>query len=125
MAGLSDLIERAARLRGYDCLVTDGYPLYLDKARRFPGRTFILGADALARMLDPAWGVPPEQLLAEFESLGTRLRVAGRVVDGVWTTFDDLLRERIPARFFGLFDEPIGGRSDISSTELRAARPRE
>ena len=36
-------------------LITRGLPLFLDKAEAFPGFSFILGVDALSRMLDPRY----------------------------------------------------------------------
>ena len=80
---MGDLLARAKLLRGQRRLFTEGDPLYLDKARRFPGRTFLIGVDALSRMLDPRWGTPVEPMLEEFQRLEARFRVAGRLVDGV------------------------------------------
>lgn len=78
-----ECIERAKLLEGFDRMFTQDDPLYLDKARRFPGATFIVGVDALERMLDPVWGVPVEPLLNEFRELGTKFLVADRAVGGV------------------------------------------
>jgi hypothetical protein len=74
-----------------------------------------LGVDALIRMLDPSWGPNVGEMLETFRSLGTRFYVVGRVVDGRWTTIDDV---PIPNGFRRLF-ESVGGRHDVSSTELR------
>jgi nicotinic acid mononucleotide adenylyltransferase len=112
-----ELLLRAKLLAGHDRLFTEGDPLYIDKARRFPGRTFLIGADALARMLDPAWGPAVEPMLEELAHLGTRFRVNGRMVDGQFLSPSHVV-EQVPERFRSLF-ETVAGRWDISSTEVR------
>lgn len=78
-----EMARRAAQIRQEGAvLFTEGDPLYIDKARRFPGRAFIIGVDALERMLDPKWGPAVEPMLAEFAALGTTFYVAPRIVDG-------------------------------------------
>ena len=67
-------------------------------------------------MLDPAWGPPIREMLAELRALGTRFHVAGRMIGGRWTTLDDV---PIPVAFSDLFTA-IDGRHDVSSSELRA-----
>jgi len=115
-----DLLDRVASIRlvggrGRRIVLTERDPLFIDKARQFPGAGIALGVDALIRMLDPSWGPNVREMLETFRSLGTRFYVAGRVVDGRWTTIDDV---PIPDGFRRLF-ESVGGRHDISSTELR------
>ena len=75
-------MERAKLLEGYARLFTQNDPLYLDKARKFPGAKIVVGVDALIRMLDPKWGVAVEPLIAEFRALGTKFLVADREVNG-------------------------------------------
>jgi len=116
-----DLLDRVASIRlvggrGRPIVLTERDPLFIDKARQFPGAGIALGVDALIRMLDPSWGPNVAEMLETFRSLGTRFYVAGRVVDGRWTTIDDV---PIPDGFRHLF-ESVGGRHDISSTELRS-----
>lgn len=77
-----ECIERAKLLEGFDRMFTQDDPLYLDKARRFPGAAFVVGADAMERMLDPKWGVAVEPLLNEFRTLGTKFLVADREMNG-------------------------------------------
>jgi hypothetical protein len=103
-------------LRGQDALFSRGEPLYLDKARRYPACAFVLGTDALLRLLDPKWGIDPTTLIAEFRALGTRFYVASRVVEGELVTLRDL-----PEAPRDLCTE-LPGRWDISSTALRDAR---
>jgi hypothetical protein len=115
---VGDMLRRARALAGHARLFTEGDPLYIDKARRFPGRTFLVGADALARMLDPRWGTPVGPMLDELARLGARFRVSARVVDGVETTLAELI-DRVPPEHREMF-AGVTGRWDVSSTELRA-----
>lgn len=92
-------------------------PLFLDKARKRPGSTFIIGADTMQRMLDPVWGVDPEALIAEFENLKTKFLVMGRLIDDKWLTCRDIPMPRWTSQ---LLFQPLGGRVDVSSTQLRA-----
>jgi hypothetical protein len=114
---VAELLCRAKMLRGWARVFTQGDPLYLDKARRFPGVPFVVGADALLRMLDARWGVAVDPLLAELRSLGTRFYVVGRLVDGAFVTCEDAMR-RVPEAYRDLF---VGaeGRWDASSTAER------
>jgi hypothetical protein len=121
-----DLLDRVASIRllggrGRPIILTERDPLFIDKARQFPGAGIALGADALIRMLDPSWGPNVGEMLETFRALGTRFYVVGRVVDGRWTTIDDV---PIPDGFRRLF-EPVDGRHDVSSTALRGLREAE
>lgn len=113
---LSEMLGRVRHFQGRrDLLFLEGEQLYLDKARRFPGSTIILGTDALVRMLDPKWGVETVPLLMEFQDLGIRFKVGLRGTD----TFDEM---PIPAEFRHMFTPlPRTKYADLSSTQLRAA----
>jgi nicotinic acid mononucleotide adenylyltransferase len=110
----ADVLQRAARIngRGVDLLVTENLPLYIDKARRYPGVGFAIGADAALRMLDPKWGPNVDEMIGEFFRLGTRFYVFDR---GNLKASDIVSHEREH-----LFI-PVPGQWDISSSELRAA----
>jgi hypothetical protein len=115
-----DLLDRVASIRlGAErtrpIVLTERDPLFIDKARQFPGAGIALGVDGLIRMLDRSWGPNVVDMLEIFRALGTRFYVAGRSVGGHWTTIDDVA---IPVRFRDLF-ESVEGRHDVSSTELR------
>lgn len=121
------LLQRAKLLQGYDRLFTRKEPMYLDKARAFPGIPLVLGADAMVRMLDPKWGVDLEKMFKEFKKLDTKLLVAGRTIDDKFVTVDDISRDLRLANphIWGHAQSvmlPISGRFDISSTELRAKK---
>lgn len=115
-----DLLDRIASIRlgggrTRTIVLTERDPLFIDKARQFPGAGIALGVDALVRMLDPSWGPNVGEMLETFRALGTRFYVVGRSIDGHWTTIDDV---PIPDRFRRLF-ESVEGRHDVSSTALR------
>lgn len=120
---VQELLQRAKMLQGHNRLFTSSLPLYLDKARKYPGAAIIMGADAALRMLDPKWGVDVESLLSEFITLGTKFYIMGRMVGDKFTTVRDIM-----ATFAGndklllcgdtLFYH-LRGRVDMSSTELR------
>jgi nicotinic acid mononucleotide adenylyltransferase len=97
---------------------THDEPLFLDKARKRPGSVFLIGADTMQRMLDPKWGPDIPAMLLELKNLGVKFLVMDRLVD------DKLLTCRnvpVPWPHGDLFD-PLAGRVDISSSELRTPK---
>lgn len=118
---LAELLQRAKLLRGHRRLFTQGDALYIDKARRFPGRPLVIGADALLRMLDPQWGPEPLPMVCEFSELGTTLLVVGREIDDRFMTAHNVLDAAgVPPDLRDGFRD-VPGQWDLSSTELRAA----
>lgn len=121
---IQDLLKRAKLLQGFDRFFTRKEPYYLDKARAFPGVPFVLGADAMVRMLDPKWGIQPVDLFKQFIDLDTKLLVAGRTIGDKFVTCEDILndlRKEQPGVWTLAHNVlmPLEGRWDISSTELR------
>jgi len=118
-----DMLGRVHGLRHRSLLFTSGDPFYIDKARKYPGRPILLGADALERLLDPKWGHDPAALLKELEKLGTQLFVFPRVVDGrTLTAWNILQNAKLPDAGRGRVVFSMNAPTwDISSTELRAA----
>lgn len=118
----AEMLQRAAMMRnaGHRCnfLLTEGDGRYLDKARRFPGACFILGADALDRMLDPSWGVETSALVKELDYLNAWFFVPGRLVDGTFLTCQDVLKKWNITNDGTIFI-PVDYRMDLSSTEIR------
>jgi hypothetical protein len=98
-------------------------PLFVQKAERFPGATFVIGADTAVRIVSPRYydGGEPRMLaaLGRMRELGCRFLVACRTDERrqCWRLAD----VPIPASFVELFAEipPEAFRRDISSTELR------
>lgn len=114
---VQELLQRAKMLKGYDVLFTKDIPMYLEKARAYPGMALLMGADTMQRILDPKWGINVPGMLKEFRSLHTKLYVSGRMIDGKWTTVHDLINDNSNMDF-NIFRE-LDGRWDISSSELR------
>ena len=117
---LPEMLGRVRHFLGKrEVLFTEGYPLYLDKARRFPGATIVLGSDALRRMLDPQWGVEVVPMLNEFRKLGTRFEVGLR-------NDDTIASIPIPREFLDLFTVLPRSvlYSKLSSTQIRQAQGR-
>jgi len=122
------VLERLAQFAGRWPVIASNAPTFVEKARLFPGSTFVVGLDTAERILHPRYygslgtGSSEENLtaaLAEIQALGCRFLVAGRV--GESGDFRHLQDLNIPAQFTGLF-EPIPDRlfrKDISSSELR------
>ena len=101
-------------------------PTFIEKARQFPGTTFVVGVDTLIRIVEPRYyggsAAARDEALAELAELGTRFVVFGRRLDSRFVTLKDLaLPPGLAARCIEVtqdeFDEPV------SSTELRQRRP--
>jgi hypothetical protein len=97
-------------------------PTFVQKAELFPGRTFVLGADTAARVVQPRYygdDAAMERALDAIRDCGCRFFVGGRVDrDG---RFVDVGGIQIPVRYRDLFTG-VGEaefRVDVSSTELR------
>lgn len=122
---VQDMLKRAKLLHGHDRFFSTSIPMYIDKARAYPGMSLLLGADAMVRMLDPKWGMDVYELFNEFDNLDTTLLVAGRMIGDKFVTRDDILQDLKP--LYRLQDwsmmrdvmQSVDGRFDISSTELR------
>lgn len=110
---------RAERWKNQSRMVefTHDEPLFLDKARRRPGSIFLIGADTMERMLDPKWGTDIDEMLREMKNLEVKFLVMGRVVDGEFKTCRDI---EVPWPHGNLF-EPLEGRLDLSSSQIREA----
>ena len=101
-------------------LFTEGDALFLEKAKRFPNRTFVVGADTLIRLFDPIWGPTREELARGFQEIGTSFAVFGREIDGTWLSAREAInRVYLP---IGPGFQPIEGRWDVSSSELRSGK---
>jgi hypothetical protein len=100
-------------------------PTFLEKSRLFPGAVFVVGIDTAVRIVDPRfYGGSVERMrtaLQEIRAHGARFLVAGRLVG---ERFTELAQAEIPEEFRDLFMAiPCEMfRTDISSTQLRAAQ---
>ena len=116
--------RRLAQFAGKWPVVVTRAPVFYQKARLFPGCTFVIGRDTAARLVEPRYyGGEDSRMvtaLEEVRRLGCRFLVAGRVAGGEFHTLADI---PIPRGFDDLFT-PIPEsrfRCDLSSTELRQA----
>lgn len=111
----AELLYRVAHINaaGHDAIITEGLPLYIDKARRWPGVHFCIGADAALRMLDPKWGPEVEPMLVDFAMLETRFLVFERGE----STLEQIWGSGIYRSIF----YKMNGAWPVSSSELRAA----
>ena len=97
-------------------------PKFVEKARLFPGKTFVIGFDTAIRILEPRFYNGSEKdMRASLEavgSLGCQFLVAGRLMDSGFQSVRDL---PVPTEFQDLFlaipEEKF--REDISSSGIR------
>ncbi len=123
---VATILGRIAQFAGRYTILISNAPTFVEKARLFPGATFLVGYDTASRILQPRYyGSSHENMLAALASIRDNrccFLVAGRLGDnGRFQQTGDL---PIPPAFVDLF-QPIPGhrfRVDISSTELRQAR---
>ncbi len=117
------VIARVTQFAGRYPVYATNAPTFVEKARLFPGVTFVVGHDTAVRVLNPRYyGEDPNAMLSalrEIQSLGGRFLVGGRVNrQGKFLEISDLA---IPAELNGMFQGIPRDqfRKDISSTELR------
>ena len=119
-----ETLKRVAQLRGKSPVVATRASVFWQKARLFPGCTFVVGWDTAIRLVHPRYYGNEESkmltALEEIRNLSCRFLVAGRAVGGVFHTLDDVV---IPKGFQDMFT-PIPEsvfRYDLSSTDMREA----
>ena len=117
--------EAAARLTGFagdETVWLTRAPTFPEKARIFPGATFAVGVDTIARVAEPRYYGGPEGLARAIALLGQcRFLVFGRRAG---TAFETLESTVLPAALRALCNgvSEAEFRADISSTELRRTR---
>jgi len=122
------ILSRMAQFAGCYPVFASNAPTFVEKARLYPGATFVMGYDTAARVIHPRYYNDSEAnmraALEEIRLCECRFLVAGRVDHtGAFHEADEL---PIPAGFADLF-LPIPTeyfRLDISSTALRAMNGR-
>ncbi|KAH9311875.1 hypothetical protein KI387_026910 [Taxus chinensis] len=107
-------------------IIITNQPYFYKKAELLPDSTFIIGADTVARIIDPKYyGDNYERMLEVLlgvKQLGCNFLVAGRNVGGIFKVLADF---DIPMQLVDMF-APIPEalfRMDISSTEIREKLP--
>ena len=123
----NEVRERLAQFRGHRTAVLTHAPTFHDKAKLFPGCTFVIGWDTAVRLVEPRYYVGKGSRMLEalvgIRLAGCRFLVAGRVNRGNYRSLGDVT---VPAEFEDMFT-PIPEtlfRRDISSTDLRFASSR-
>lgn len=118
-----EILKRLAqdKLKDQRTLLTR-VPLFIDKAKLFPGSTFVVGYDTASRIANPKFydgdAEKMRAALEEIRLLGCGFLVAGRVADGKFRTLDDLpLPAGFENLFVGLSEDEF--RLDLSSSEIR------
>lgn len=119
------LLMRAVSVsQDHECrevIVTQNDPLFIDKARAYPGAGFLIGSDSMERLLDPRWyGGKTEaviDMLSEFERLGTRFYVFGRDSGSGMVRMSDI---PVIGHFRSLFVQMPDNKYAISSSQIRA-----
>jgi nicotinic acid mononucleotide adenylyltransferase len=113
----------AVALHNYAVCVSNE-PLFLGKARLFPGCNFIIGVDTLVRLLNPKYYNNSRAemicMLSTVLGLGCSFYVGGRVGDTGFVTASSLLnanQEGLLDMFRPLSEEEF--RVDLSSTQIR------
>ena len=97
-------------------------PAFYQKARLFPGSTFVIGFDTMTRLIDPKYyGDSPSGMsaaLSELRALECDFLIAGRAVSGEFKTLEQL---SVPPEYAEMVAQIPESefREDISSTELR------
>ena len=117
-----ELMRRAGQLQfRWPVVLFDTEGLYAHKAQRVPGMTMLIGVDVVYGLQDLRYYEGDKaQRRAMFETLArldTTFLVAGRAVEDHYESLGDV---PVPGNFAHLF-RPLGGRVDISSTQLREA----
>ena len=120
----AEVRRRLAQFVGERPVVLTRAPVFHEKARLFPGCTFVVGWDTALRLVLARYygGDESEMLgaLSEVRRLGCRFLVAGRLDQGQFHTLDDIpVPTALADMFTGIPESTF--RCDLSSTELRLA----
>lgn len=119
---LQEARRRATQFLGFAPLILSRAPRFSDKAKVFPGATFVLGADTASRLVESRfYGATDKDTLAALQSLAeanNRFLVAARSSKETFQTLEDI---NIPSQYRHLFHAlpEAAFAMDISSTEIR------
>ena len=87
-------LNEIAKMDAHAEVILSRTPLFIDKARRHPGATFVVGADTMARINDPKYCQSEtafNEMIAEFTRLNIRFLVFGRPAsDGAFSSLETL-----------------------------------
>ncbi|MCA9981322.1 MAG: hypothetical protein KDD89_10825, partial [Anaerolineales bacterium] len=118
-----EVLRRMSQFAGRQALYLTDAPRFVDKARLFPGTTFVIGADTAVRLVNPRYyeddTAVMTRALDQMAECDTHFLVAGRETGpDTFLKLDDI---PIPTAYKHLFT-PIPTdvfRVNLSSTELR------
>ncbi len=116
-----EIEERSRQFSPSETLWLTQAPTFLEKSAVFPGATFVVGADTIARIGQPRYYGGREQMdqaIRAIAAAGCRFLVFGRQYESRFCLLDDLA---LPSQLARLCQQvpPDLFRDDISSTELR------
>jgi nicotinic acid mononucleotide adenylyltransferase len=128
-----EMRDRAEQFGENETLWLTRAPTFEEKSRLFPDATFIVGADTIARIADPAYYADSQPAMLHavdrIRERGGRFLVFGRTVNISYggteaeatNVFQGLESLHLPASLLAICDEipEEAFRADISSTELR------
>ena len=119
---LAEIRRRLKQFRDISDIAITRVPVFYEKARHFPGSTFVIGYDTMTRLIDPRYYGGSRQrmrnALTELRDLRCDFLIAGRVEGETFETLEDLPVPPEYAEMFGQIPESIF-REDISSTQIR------
>ncbi len=122
---MAEVARRIDLIRGLRPVLVTRAPTFLEKARLFPGRCFVLGYDTAARLVQDRFYGGADQLAAAFrelQELGCQFLVAGREEKGTFRGLDDIALPDGTADLFQGIPEQVF-REDVSSTAIRGGKP--
>ena len=115
----AETARRLARFSGHEAIWLTRAPTFAEKARIFPGATFVIGVDTIVRVASPRYYGGPEG----FETAVSILRACRFLVFGRrgGAGFETLGSVALPDSLRALCDgvPEVDFRADVSSTELR------
>lgn len=119
----AEVRRRLVQFVGVGRVVLTRAPRFVEKARLFPGSSFVIGWDTAVRLVHARYyGDSEVEMVAALEEMreaGVRFVVGGRSHEGEFRTLADA---EIPGAFASMFEgipESVF-RADVSSTELRS-----
>lgn len=115
---VGDILRRSKLLEGVHRLF-DNEPLYLDKVKNWPTKYFIIGSDALERLLDPKWGPNTEEVLEGFKKNQIKFFVSVRILNDTEITLDSIYKKYPIVKKYEYLFNLLETKTNISSTEIR------
>ncbi|MGC4005578.1 MAG: hypothetical protein QM811_21670 [Pirellulales bacterium] len=118
-----EIVDRTSQFAVDEAYVLTAAPTFAEKAKLFPGTTFVVGVDTILRIAPPKYyGTDPDggrRAIAAIAEQCCRFLVFGRTLpDRSFQTLSDC---ELPAELRAICDEvpESAFRADVSSTELR------